>query len=98
MIQNKKTQKKQLNFLYPEDLPTIYCNYATFMFAAFDLSIDVGTRSDMGGNPNVKISARMIMSPQHAKVFATKMKELIDNYEKDFGTISTQPTKKHEKE
>jgi len=90
-------QKKKLSVNYPENFPIIYSNFSSFRISAFDFTIDIGIRSDDEKGASVQINSRIIMSIQHAKVFVSKMKDLIENYERDFGTIATQPRKKDEK-
>ena len=83
---------------YPEQLSIIYANHAQFQMSLSDIMIDFGL---MQQDPTVKpakfeahIKTRIIMSPQHAKVFVTKMKNVIDNYEKEVGKIVIEPKKK----
>jgi hypothetical protein len=94
---NQKVPGKQVvEVVYPENLGGIYVNHAQFLMTASDLSIDIGIlqQNPKGGKPTAHISHRLIMSPQHAKMFLTKMQEIINGYERDFAEISITPKKK----
>ena len=100
----KPTQKipkqKGLKVYYPEQLNVIYTNHTNFVMSDTDLTIDLGVRSNRVVNnqleSDVHVNARVIMSPQHAKAFITKMGEVIGSFEKDFGIIQTKPKSKNE--
>jgi hypothetical protein len=87
-----KAPKKQagLKISYPEQLQFFYSNYAHFTMSGFDLTIDFGIRQEN----NVQMSSRVIVSPQHAKAMVNRLSELLNQYEKDFGEIRTEPKKK----
>ena len=94
----KKTpiKKSAVSIHYPEQLQTIYTNFAQLGMSPNDLSIDFGVRKpeiDMK-NPPAFISLRVMMSPQHAKLLAQRLSKIIEDYEKDFGEIRTEPIKK----
>ncbi len=63
-----------------------------------DLTMDFGLRhNEIIKNKiksTVQINSRIIMSPQHAKTLTVKLQDLIENYEKDFGEIKTEPKTK----
>jgi hypothetical protein len=40
-----------------------------------------------------KVEVRVVMSPQHAKVFANVLMENVQQYEKKFGIVNTEPIK-----
>jgi len=95
-MNQKASVKQEIEVLYPEDLGAIYVNHAQFVMTATDLNIDIGVlRPDpRGKNATVRISNRLTMSPQHAKMFLLKMQQVLDGYEKDFGEIPTKTKKK----
>lgn len=87
-----KTSKKQvaLKVVYPENLQIFYSNYASFSMSGFDLTIDFGIRHE-----NVaQMNSRVILSPQHAKAFLERIKNLLETYEKEFGEIVAEPKSK----
>ncbi|MCK4641037.1 MAG: DUF3467 domain-containing protein [Candidatus Marinimicrobia bacterium] len=79
---------------YPDDLFVRYINYALFTITDRDLSIDVGLRHIHNGNEEVQMVERLILSPQHAKMFCIKMKDMVDHFESNFGEIALEPIKK----
>ena len=96
-IKSKSIKKAELQTVYPEQLDVIYTNHSYFSMSPTDLTIDIGI---MNTRPVAKelqavvnVNARVVMSPQHAKVFLSKMKGILESYEKDFGTIRTEPKK-----
>lgn len=94
---NQKTPAKQATEVsYPEDLDVIYVNHSQFLMTAADLNIDVGVvRPDpTSKKATVHIKTRLTMSPQHAKMFLSKMQDILDGYERDFGEIPIKPKKK----
>src|SRR5881397_2351523 len=63
----------------------IYSNLAIISHSPAEFIIDF-TRV-LPGIPKSKISARIIMTPQHAKMLANALKENIDKFENQFGEI-----------
>jgi hypothetical protein len=63
----------------------IYSNLAIISHSPAEFIIDF-TRV-LPGIPKSKIHARIIMTPQHAKMLANALKENIDKYENQFGEI-----------
>lgn len=92
-----RTHMTSMEIHYPEKLEIFYANHASLSMSPTDLSIDFGVRHNQPVDGKIKstiqISSRVIMSPQHAKVFLSKVKEVIDAYEEDFGNIKTEPQK-----
>lgn len=63
----------------------IYSNLAIISHSPAEFIIDF-TRV-LPGIPKSKISARIIMTPQHAKMLANALKENIEKFEAQFGEI-----------
>jgi hypothetical protein len=81
-------------------IPTIYCNNIRMIMSGIDVMIDVGqaqfNKATPGkdGNPGilpVEFKARIVMSPQQAKILAVTLTQNIQKYEADFGEIVVQP-------
>ena len=83
---------------YPEQIVVVYSNFAIFTISNPDLTIDfgIGHNQKIGDkiSSKVQMHTRVIMSPQQAKTFAEKVNGLIEQYEKDFGKIQTEPKTK----
>ena len=98
----KKVIKKQvkpvpLDVYYPDDVGIVYVNHANMAISNNDFNMDFGIREPLfggGKSQQVKINSRVVMSPQHAKVFILKLLDMLQTYEKTFGEIQTQPLKK----
>jgi len=95
-MSEKAPVKQEIELLYPEELGVMYVNHAQFLMTSADLNIDIGVLrpNPLGKKAIAHISARLTMSPQHAKVFLSKMQQVLDGYERDFGEISIKPKKK----
>lgn len=86
-----------LDVYYPDDVDIAYVNHAMIAISNNDFNMDFGIRQPpLGGRKSqqVKINSRVVMSPQHAKMFILKLLELLQTYEKTFGEIQTEPLKK----
>ncbi|MHB8828759.1 MAG: DUF3467 domain-containing protein [Syntrophales bacterium] len=84
-----------------DDQRLIYVNFANITASTFDFVFGFGQISTSNVKINGKTEAlpvtlltRIVMSPQHAKVFSKVLTENLNNYEKDFGQISIEPLKK----
>ena len=85
--------------MYPEQLPTVYSNHASWVTTPWDITIDFGTLrpevpTEKGEQPAISIHTRVIMSLQHAKAFAARLHGTVREYEKNFGTVRTEPKAK----
>ena len=98
----KKTTRKpvktaKLDVYYPEEVSIVYSNHANLALSNSDLILDFGLKEPLkadGTSELVTINARVVMSPQHAKVLTSKLIELIEVYEKKFGEIPAQSSSK----
>lgn len=78
--------QQQINIeLGEKEAEGIYANLAIITHSPAEFVIDF-TRV-MPGVPKAKVHARIIMTPQHMKMFANALLDNIDKYEKKFGEI-----------
>jgi len=87
MNQNNQTpQGQQINIeLGEKEADGIYSNLAIITHSPAEFIIDF-TRL-VPGVPKAKVHARIITTPQHAKMFLKALKENIDKFEARFGEI-----------
>jgi hypothetical protein len=88
MSENKNQQPpQQLNIEIGEkEAEGIYSNLAIISHSGAEFVIDF-TRL-LPGIPKAKVQARIIMTPQHAKLLLRALGENIARYEKNFGNIN----------
>jgi len=67
----------------------IYSNIASIMFNRSEFYVDFGRL--VPGKPEVKVHARIITSPAHAKDLARVLTQNIQQYEERFGVIPGDP-------
>jgi len=83
--------------VYPEQLTTYYSNVVRFFVSNPDFVFDFAAKDPrMAGKTieeKTKVEVRVVMSPQHAKVFANVLMENVQQYEKKFGIVNTEPIK-----
>lgn len=80
--------QQQINIeLGEKEAEGIYSNLAIITHSPAEFVIDF-TRI-LPGVPKAKILARIIMTPQHAKLFLKALEENIKKYEATFGEIKT---------
>ena len=86
MAENENVQGQQINIEIGEkEAEGIYSNLAIISHSPAEFIIDF-TRV-LPGIPKSKISARIIMTPQHGKMLLNALKDNIDKYENQFGEI-----------
>ena len=84
--QNNPPQGQQINIeLGEKEAEGIYSNLAIITHSPAEFIIDF-TRI-VPGVPKAKVHARIITTPQHAKMLMKALKDNIDKYEKRFGEI-----------
>jgi len=87
MSQNQP-QGQQINIeLGEKEAEGIYSNLAIITHSPAEFIIDF-TRI-VPGVPKAKVHARIITTPQHAKMLMKALKDNIDKYESRFGEIKT---------
>lgn len=78
-----------------------YSNFANIAVSTFDIQMKFGIKSPDSATPESApdtIVSEIIMSPQHAKVFANVLLENIRNYEKIYGQINLEANEEAVKE
>ncbi len=87
MNQNNPPQGQQINIeLGEKEAEGIYSNLAIITHSPAEFIIDF-TRI-VPGVPKAKVHARIITTPQHAKMLLNALKENIEKFEARFGNIS----------
>lgn len=89
--QNKpnKPKQQQINIeLGEKEAEGIYSNLAIISHSPAEFVIDF-TRI-MPGAPKAKVQARIVMTPQHAKLLLRALTENVSKYESQHGEIKTQ--------
>ncbi len=82
-------QPQQINIeLGEKEGEGIYSNLAIITHSAAEFVVDF-TRV-LPGVPKTKVFARVIMTPQHAKLLLNALKDNIEKFEKKFGEIKLQ--------
>ena len=86
---NNPGQPQQINIeLGDREAEGIYSNLAIITHSPAEFVIDF-TRV-LPGVPKAKVHARIITTPQHAKLLLNALRENIDKFEKSFGEIKLQ--------
>ena len=86
----KQPQGQQINIeLGEKEAEGIYSNLAINSHSPAEFIIDF-TRI-VPGVPKAKVHARIITTPQHAKMLMKALKDNIDKFESKFGEIKTEP-------
>jgi hypothetical protein len=81
-----QVQQQQINIeLGEKEAEGIYSNLAIITHSPAEFIVDF-TRI-LPGIPKAKVHARIIMTPQHAKMLLHALSDNIDKYEKKFGEI-----------
>jgi hypothetical protein len=88
MNQTNQPQNQQINIeLGEKEAEGIYSNLAIITHSPAEFIIDF-TRI-VPGVPKAKVHARIITTPQHAKMLMKALKDNIEKYEARFGEIKT---------
>lgn len=83
---NQQPPQQQINIeLGEREAEGIYSNLAIITHSPAEFVIDF-TRV-LPGVPKAKVHARIIMTPQHAKLLLNALKDNIEKYEKKFGEV-----------
>jgi hypothetical protein len=86
MTDEGQTTQQQINIeLGEKEAEGIYSNLAIISHSPAEFVIDF-TRI-MPGLPKAKVHARVVMTPQHAKLLSMALRENIQKYEQKFGEI-----------
>ena len=82
----EKNIPQQINIeLGDKEAEGIYSNLAIISYSPAEFIIDF-TRL-LPGVPKAKVFARIIMTPQHAKMLLGALRENVEKYERNFGEI-----------
>ena len=82
----EKNLQQQINIEIGEkEAEGIYSNLAIISHSPAEFIIDF--TKVLPGIPKSKISARIVMTPQHAKMLLNALKDNIEKYENQFGQI-----------
>ena len=85
-MNNKNNGKQQINIeLGEKEAEGIYSNLAIITHSPAEFIIDF-TRV-VPGVPKAKVHARIITTPQHAKMLLKALQDNVDKFEKRFGEI-----------
>lgn len=95
MAQDNKAKGQQVNIeLGEKEAEGIYSNMAIITHSPAEFVIDF-TRI-VPGLPKAKVHARIITTPQHAKMLLKALKDNIDKFENRFGEIKLEaPPNQH---
>jgi len=94
MNQTKNPKGQQINIeLGEKEAEGIYSNLAIITHSPAEFIIDF-TRV-VPGVPKAKVYARIISTPQHAKMLLKALKENIDKFEARFGEIKMDTQNQH---
>ncbi len=87
MDKNKENRSQQINIeLGEKEAEGIYSNLAIITHSPAEFIIDF-TRV-VPGAPKAKVHARIITTPQHAKMLLKALQDNIEKFEKRFGVIN----------
>jgi hypothetical protein len=94
MAQTNQPQGQQINIeLGEKEAEGIYSNMAIITHSPAEFVIDF-TRI-VPGLPKAKVHARIITTPQHAKMLLKALKDNIDKFESRFGEIKIDAPNQH---
>jgi hypothetical protein len=77
--------RQQVNIEVPPDLDAIYANFAMITHTPSEVIIDFARV--LPNTPKAKVYARIITTPQHAKLLQRALGDNLDRYEEQFGEI-----------
>lgn len=88
----RKKQGQRVERIVPEDVPRYYTNSVEVLTSMYDVQLRIGVIEEAGEEGLViRTTARVFMSPQHAKSLADVLTRNVREYEERFGTLSTGP-------
>ena len=92
----KKTERpSEIDLIYPEQINNLYSNNVQFFIGVSDVIFDFFAieprRVNKTKNLRASFQTRVVMSPQHAKLFALKLMENMEKYEETFGKLNLEP-------
>lgn len=93
MNQQQDNKKQNLNIdITPDVAQGVYSNLAIISHSPSEMILDFAQM--LPGSTNANVRSRIIMAPSHAKRLLSALRDNIDKYEDQFGTIidPAQPT------
>ncbi|MBQ7279167.1 MAG: DUF3467 domain-containing protein [Bacteroidales bacterium] len=85
-METKENNKKNLNIDIASDVAQgVYSNLAIISHSPSEMVLDFAQM--LPGTPNANVRSRIIMAPNHAKRLLAALRDNIDKYEEQFGTI-----------
>ena len=86
------TKRQSLERITPEGRPLFYANNVSIEWSIWDFALDFGIVVEADDERILfRDAARVIMSPQHALVFAEVIARNVEKYEAQFGPIPRHP-------
>lgn len=84
-----QTHQTQIKLELPSDLNAVYSNLAMISHSASEVILDFACI--LPNTPTAKICARIVTTPQHAKLLLRALTENMEKYEAQFGEIKLPP-------
>ncbi|MBQ9545773.1 MAG: DUF3467 domain-containing protein [Bacteroidales bacterium] len=85
-MSQQETKKQNLNIdITPEVAQGVYSNLAVISHSPTEILLDFA--QIMPGTPNANVRSRIVMAPSHAKRLLSALRDNIEKYEDQFGTI-----------
>ena len=78
-------KKREIKLHLPPDVGVIYSNLAIISTTKHEMIFDLA--QILPPDPRAKVQARVVMSPQHAKLLLMTLQRNIERYEAQHGTI-----------
>ena len=86
MNQQQDNKKQNLNIdITPEVAQGVYSNLAVISHSPTEILLDFA--QIMPGTPNANVRSRIVMAPSHAKRLLSALRDNIEKYEDQFGSI-----------
>ncbi len=82
---SKQSQKRQIKLQIPQDLNAIYSNTAILSSTKNEMIFDFAQM--LPPDTRTKVQARIVMTPQHAKLLLHTLQRNIERYEAQYGEI-----------
>ena len=76
---------RSLNVSLPSDLEPVYANFALISHSPSEIIVDFAQA--LPNQPQVRVKARVMMTPLNAKLFLRALQDNLTKYESSFGEI-----------
>lgn len=84
----EEERQRSIERIYPESYATVYANSVDLKVSVYDFVLDFGMVTEATDEKlTVQQSIRVVMSPQHVKVFAPLLLEKLRQYEARWGEL-----------